>query len=58
MDVCSRECPAPETSFITTEFGVVVKVSNPQSPMLDGSDEGSNPVGAQIFLLEEKIKKK
>jgi len=58
MDVCSRECAAPETSVITTEFGEVVKVSNSQSPTLDGSGEGSNPVGPQFFFLEEKVKKK
>ena len=45
MDVCSRECAAPESSFITREFCLVVKVSDLQSPALDGSDGGSVPVG-------------
>ena len=57
MDVCSLECPAPETSFITREFGVVVKVSDFLSPALDGSVGGSGPVGSQIFFLEKKGKK-
>jgi len=58
MDVCSRECAAPETSFITRELGVVVKVSDLQSPALDGSDGRSGPIGPQIFFLEKKKKKK
>jgi len=58
MDVCSRECAAPESSFIAREFGVVVKVSILQSPVLDGSDGGSGPVGPQIFFLEKKLLEK
>ena len=54
MDVCSRECAAPETIFVTREFGVVVKVLDSQSRALDGSDGGSGPVGPQIFFLEKK----
>jgi len=57
MDVCSRECAAPETSFTTREFGVVVKVSDLQSPALDGSDGGLGPVGPQFFFLGKKNKK-
>jgi len=58
MDVYSRECGAPEMSFINREFRVVVKVSDFQSPVLDGSAGGSGPVGPQIFFLEKKQKKK
>jgi len=54
MDVCSRECAAPETTFITREFGVAVKVSDLQLPALDGSNGGSGPVGPQFFFLEKK----
>ena len=58
MDVCSREYAAPETNVITREFGVVVKVSDLHSPVLDSSDGGSGPVGPQIFFLEKKVKKR
>ena len=34
MDGYSRECGAPEISFINREFGVVVKVSDFQSAAL------------------------
>ena len=58
MDVYSRECGAPEMSFINREFGVVVKVSDFQSPALDGSVGGSGPVGPQTFFSEKKVKKR
>jgi len=58
MDVCSRECAAPETNFITRERGVVVKVSDLHSPALHGSVRGSFPVGPQFFFLEKKGEKK
>ena len=54
MDVYSRECGAPEMSFINREFGVVVKVSDFQSPALDGSVGESGPVSPQIFFLKKK----
>ena len=59
MNVCSHECAAPESYYITREFGVVVKMSDLHSLAVDGSDRGSGPVGPQIFLSKkEKGKKK